>query len=97
MSFARVYRDGVCFGFVSFALLLAVVLCWVDRCFGSSVLPGSFCLLRATHVCAGAAALWHAADTASACSCTCHLYALPSARSMNIAMMSGKFQEPTSC
>ena len=30
--FTRVYRVGVWFGLVRFALLLAVVLCWVDRC-----------------------------------------------------------------
>ena len=35
--------------FVKFALLLAVVLCWVDRCFGFWVLLGSFCLLHVTH------------------------------------------------
>ena len=42
-----VYRDGVWFGFITSALLLAVVLCWVDRYFCSWVLLGSFCLLRA--------------------------------------------------
>ena len=35
VSFTRVYRFGVWYGFVRVALLLAVVLCWVDRCFGS--------------------------------------------------------------
>ena len=48
MSFARVYRAGVWFGFVRFALFLAVVLCWVDRWFDSWVLLGLFCLLRLT-------------------------------------------------
>ena len=48
VSFTRVYRAGVWFGFVRFALLLAVVLCWVARCFGSWVLLGLFCLLRVT-------------------------------------------------
>ena len=33
VSFARVYRVGVWFGFVRVALLLAIILCWVDRCF----------------------------------------------------------------
>ena len=45
-SFTRVYRVGVWFGFVRFALLLAVVLSWVARCFDSRVLLGLFCLLR---------------------------------------------------
>ena len=44
MSFTTVYRVGVWFGFVRFALLLAVVLFWVDRCFDSWVLLGLFCL-----------------------------------------------------
>ena len=35
MSFTTVYRDGVSFGFVRFALHLAVVLCWVNRTFDS--------------------------------------------------------------
>ena len=47
--FMRVYRVGVWLGFISFALLLAVVLCWVDRCFESWVLLGLHCLLRVTH------------------------------------------------
>ena len=47
--FTRVYRVGVWFGFVRIALLLAVILCWVDRCFDSWVLLGFFCLLRVTH------------------------------------------------
>ena len=42
------YRAGVWFDFVSFALHLAVVLCWVDRCFGSWVLLALFLLLRVT-------------------------------------------------
>ena len=46
--FTRVYRVGVWLGFVRFAALLAVVLCCVDRCFGSWVLLGLFCLDRAT-------------------------------------------------
>ena len=33
------------FGLVSFAMLLVVVLCWVDPCFGSRVLLGLFGLL----------------------------------------------------
>ena len=45
MSFARVYR-GVWFGFVRFALLLAVVLCWVGRCLDSWLLLGLLSLLR---------------------------------------------------
>ena len=48
MSFARVYRGGVWFGFVGSALLLAVVLCWVDGCFDSWVLLGLLCFLRVT-------------------------------------------------
>ena len=39
---------GVWFGFVRFALLLAVILCLVDRCFASWELLGFFCLLRVT-------------------------------------------------
>ena len=50
MSSTRVYRVGVWFGFVRFALLLAVVLCWVDRCFESWVLLGLLCLLRVTPI-----------------------------------------------
>ena len=50
VSFTRVYRVGVWFGFVRFALLLAVVLCWVDRCFDSWVLLGLLCLLRVTPI-----------------------------------------------
>ena len=42
-------RDGVWFRFIRFALLHAVVFCWVSRCFGSWVLLGFFCLLRVTH------------------------------------------------
>ena len=48
MSFARVYRVGVCFGFVRSALLLVGVLCWVGCCFGSWVLLGFLCFLRLT-------------------------------------------------
>ena len=48
VSFASVYHVGVWFGFVRSALLLAVVLCWVDRCFDSQVLLGLLCNLRAT-------------------------------------------------
>ena len=43
------YRVGVWFGSVRFALLVAVVLCWVDRCFDSWVLLGLCCILRVTH------------------------------------------------
>ena len=50
VSFARVYRVKVWFGFVTFALLLAVVLCWVDHSFDSWVLLGLFCLLRIARV-----------------------------------------------
>ena len=39
--FTWVCRDGVWFGFVRSALLLAVVLCWVDHCFDSWVLLDS--------------------------------------------------------
>ena len=46
VSFAWVHRDGVWFGFVMSALLLAVVFCWVDRCVASWVLLGLFCLVR---------------------------------------------------
>ena len=49
MSFTRVHRVGVLFGFVRFSLLLAVVLCWVTH-FGSCVLLGLFCLLRVIQV-----------------------------------------------
>ena len=48
VSFARVYRVGVWFGFVRSALLLAVVLCWVDSRFGSWLLLGLLCFLRVT-------------------------------------------------
>ena len=54
-SFARVYRVGVWFGVVRSALLLAVVLCWVDCSFWSwvsgvaQVLLGLLCFLRVTH------------------------------------------------
>ena len=48
MSFARIYRNSGWFGFVRSTLLLAVVLCWVDRGFGSWVLLGVFCLVRVT-------------------------------------------------
>ena len=48
VSFTRVHCVGVWFGFVRLALLLAIVLFWVPRCFGSWVLLGLFCLLRAT-------------------------------------------------
>ena len=34
MSFASGYRVGVWFDFVGSALLLAVLLCWVDCCLG---------------------------------------------------------------
>ena len=43
--------DGVWIGFVRFALLLAVVFCWVDRCFASWVLLGLLCLLRTENAC----------------------------------------------
>ena len=46
VSFARVRREGVWFAFVGLALLLVVVLCWVDRCSGSWVLLGLFRLLH---------------------------------------------------
>ena len=46
VSLTRVYRAGVWFRFAWFALLLAVVLCWVARCSGSWVLLGLFRLLR---------------------------------------------------
>ena len=36
------------FGFVGFALRLAVILRWVERCFGSWGVLGLFCLLRVT-------------------------------------------------
>ena len=49
LSFSRVYRVGVWFGFVRFALLLAVVLGWVNRYFDSWVLLGLFCLFRVKH------------------------------------------------
>ena len=39
---------GVWFGFVRFAMPLAVVLCRVDRCFGSWALLGSFWPFRLT-------------------------------------------------
>ena len=48
VSFTRVYRVGVAFSFVRVALLLAVVLCWVDHCCDSWVLLTLFCLLRVT-------------------------------------------------
>ena len=48
-TFTRVYRDGAWFSFVRFALLLAVVLCWVDRCLEFWVLLGFFCLVRVAH------------------------------------------------
>ena len=44
----RAYRVGVWFGSVRFALLIVVVICWVDRCFDSWVLLGLICLLRVT-------------------------------------------------
>ena len=45
----RVHHVGVLFDFIMFALLLvAVVLCWVDRSFGSWVLLGVFCLFLVT-------------------------------------------------
>ena len=49
MSFTWAYRDGVWFASIRFALLLAVVLCWSDRCLGSPVLLGLFCYPHATH------------------------------------------------
>ena len=36
------YHDGGLFRFIRSALLLAVIRCWVDRCFGSWVHPGTF-------------------------------------------------------
>ena len=48
VSLTSVCRIGVWFDFVRFAFLLAVILCGVDRCFGSWVLLGLFCLLRVT-------------------------------------------------
>ena len=45
----RVSHVEVWLYFVRFALLLAVVLSWVARCFGSWVLLGLFCLLRVPH------------------------------------------------
>ena len=48
MSFASVYLIGVFFGFIRTALLLAVVLCWVDCCFHSWVLLGLLSLLCVT-------------------------------------------------
>ena len=44
-------RDGVCFGSVRAALLLAVVFRGVDRCVGSWVLLGAFCILCVTQEC----------------------------------------------
>ena len=44
----RMYCVGVWFHFVGRALLLDVVLCWVDCCFGSWVLLCLFCLLHVT-------------------------------------------------
>ena len=59
---------GCCDG-VSLGLRLAVVLCWVDRCFGSWVLLGVFYLLHVTciNVCSYASELanilpWSACD-----------------------------------
>ena len=49
MSLKSVYRVGVWFRFVRFALLLAVIFCWDDRCFDSWVLLALVCLLRVTH------------------------------------------------
>ena len=40
---------GVWFDFVRSALLLAVVLGWVARCFDSCVLLGLLCFLRVTN------------------------------------------------
>ena len=48
VSFARVYRVGVWLGFVGSALLLAVVLCWVDCRFDSWMLLGLLCFLCVT-------------------------------------------------
>lgn len=47
-SFTWVYHHGVWFGFVSFALILAVFLCWVDRRYGSWVLLRLVWLHRVT-------------------------------------------------
>ena len=44
----RVCRVGVWFGFIRSALLLAVVVCWVDCCFDSWVLLFLLCFLRLT-------------------------------------------------
>ena len=41
--------EHVWLGFIRFALPRATVLCWVDRCVGSWVLQGLFCLLRVAH------------------------------------------------
>ena len=49
MSFARVYRVGVWFAFVRSAVLLAVVLCWVDYGLSSWVLLCLLCFLCVTH------------------------------------------------
>lgn len=48
VSFMRVYVVGDWFGFIRFALLLAVVLFWADRCVVSWALLGLFSLLRVT-------------------------------------------------
>ena len=50
VSCTWIYRDGVWFGFVTSAMLLAVVLSWVDRDLGSGVLLGIFCLLPVTRL-----------------------------------------------
>ena len=44
-----IYRDGVWCGFIRSALLLAIVLCCVDSCFGSWVLLSLFFLVCATY------------------------------------------------
>ena len=48
MSFTRLYRVRVWFDIVTCALLIAVVLCWFDRCFDSCVLLGLLSLSRVT-------------------------------------------------
>ena len=48
----NVYKccDGIWFGFFRSSLRLAVVLCWVDRCFGSLVLLGLYYLTHVKHL-----------------------------------------------
>ena len=57
VSFARVYRVGVWLGFFRSALLLVVVLRWVDCFLGSWLLLGLLCILRVTQSKANACAL----------------------------------------